>query len=85
MDHVKEKEISLAGYVFIKFGFNLEWQKSWILLENRTLYFTDRVRTVLLHFFSPKMEIFPFQNNFKNLDLSYMTDMDLWHCLGREK
>ena len=43
MDHVKEKMISLAGYVFIKFGYNLEWQKSWILLENRTLYFTDKV------------------------------------------
>ena len=43
MDHVKDRVISLAGYVFIKFGFNAEWQKSWILLENRTLYYTDKV------------------------------------------
>ena len=46
MDHLKDKEVSLAGYVFIKFGYNLEWQKSWILLENRTLYYTDKVYTI---------------------------------------
>ena len=26
-----------------------------------------------------------FQNNTKNLDLSYKTDLDFWHCLGRVK
>ena len=46
MDHLKDKEVSLAGYVFIKFGYNLEWQKSWILLENRTLYYTDKVYSI---------------------------------------
>ena len=28
---------------------------------------------------------FPFQNNPKNLDLSYKTDLDFWDCLGRVK
>ena len=28
---------------------------------------------------------FSFQNNIKNLDPSYMTDLDLWDCLGRVK
>ena len=28
---------------------------------------------------------FSFQNNPKNLDLSYKTDLDLWDCLGRIK
>ena len=28
---------------------------------------------------------FFFQNNPKNLDLSYETDLDLWHCLGKVK
>ena len=28
---------------------------------------------------------FPVQNNPKNLDLSYKTDLDLWVCLGRVK
>ena len=28
---------------------------------------------------------FSFQNNPKNLDLSYKTDLDLWDCLGRVK
>ena len=28
---------------------------------------------------------FSFQNNPKDLDLSYKTDLDLWECLGRVK
>ena len=28
---------------------------------------------------------FSFQNNPKNLDLSYKTDLELWDCLGRVK
>ena len=35
------------------------------------------------YFFSFKTEFFSFQNNPKNLDLSYETDLDLWDCLGR--
>ena len=29
--------------------------------------------------------VFSFQNNPKDLDLSYKTDLDLWDCLGRVK
>ena len=39
----------------------------------------------LLYFFSCKTEFFSFQNNPKNLDLSYKTDLDSWDCLGRVK
>ena len=35
--------------------------------------------------FSYNAQFFPFQNNPKNLDLSYKTDLDLWDCLGRVK
>ena len=35
------------------------------------------------HFFDYKTEFFSFQNNPKNLDLSYKTVLDLWECLGR--
>ena len=31
------------------------------------------------------MELFSFQNNPKNLDPSYKTDLDIWDCLGRVK
>ena len=37
------------------------------------------------YFFVYKMEFFSFQNNPKDLDLSYKTDLDLWDCLGRLK
>ena len=38
------------------------------------------------HIFSEtRWSFFPFQNNPKNLDLSYKTDLDLWYCLGRIK
>ena len=30
-------------------------------------------------------QFFSFQNNPKNLDLSYKTDLDLWDCLGKVK
>ena len=32
-----------------------------------------------------RLIFFPFQNNLKNLDLSYKTDLDLWNCLGKVK
>ena len=32
-----------------------------------------------------RQSFFPFQNNTKNLDLSYKTDLDLWDCIGRAK
>ena len=50
----------------------------------------------LCHYCNPYLEIFPipyffsyekmffsFQNNPKNLDLSYKINLDLWDCLGR--
>ena len=37
------------------------------------------------YFFSYKTEIFFLQNNPKDLDPSYKTDLDLWDCLGRVK
>ena len=39
----------------------------------------------LPYLFGYKTELFYFQNNPKNLDLSYKTDLDLWDCLGRVK
>ena len=38
------------------------------------------------YFFGYKMQfVFSFQNNPKNLDPSYMMDLDLWDCVGRVK
>ena len=37
------------------------------------------------YFFAYKKVFFSFQNNPKNLDPSYKTDLDLWDCLGRVK
>ena len=37
------------------------------------------------YFFAYKTVFFSFQNNPKNLDPSYKTDLDLWDCLGRVK
>ena len=37
------------------------------------------------YFFGYKTELFSFQNNPKNLDLSYKMDLDIWDCLGRIK
>ena len=39
----------------------------------------------LPYFFGYKIEFFSFQNNPKNLDPSYKTNLDLWDCLGRIK
>ena len=41
--------------------------------------------SVLPYFFGYKTEFFSFQNNPKDLDPSYKTDLDLWDCLGRVK
>ena len=30
-------------------------------------------------------QVLPFQNNLKDLDPSYKTDLDLWDCFGRKK
>ena len=39
----------------------------------------------ILYFFGYKAEILSSQNNPKNLDQSYKTDLDIWDCLGRVK
>ena len=39
----------------------------------------------LPYFFGYKTEVFSFQNNPKDLDLSCKMDLDLWNCLGRVK
>ena len=36
----------------------------------------------LPYFLGYKMGVFSFQNNPKNLDLCYQTDLDFWDCLG---
>ena len=43
-------------------------------------YFGDNV-----YLFGYKTEFFSFQNNPKDLDPSYKTDLDLWDRLGRVK
>ena len=53
-----------------------------------TLLFTQSIQTLLEYsylpyFFGYKTEVFFFQNNLKDLDLSYKMDLDLWHCLGK--
>ena len=37
------------------------------------------------YFFGYKTDFFSFQNNPKDLDPSFKTDLDLWDCLGRVK
>ena len=46
---------------------------------------TDISENILPYFFAYKTVFFSFQNNPKNLDSSYKTDLDLWDCLGRVK
>ena len=36
-------------------------------------------------FFVYKTKVFIFQNNHKNLDLSYKTDLDFFNCFGWDK
>ena len=40
---------------------------------------------MVAHFSGYMTEFFPLQNNLKNLDLSYKTDLDPWDCFGRVK
>ena len=39
----------------------------------------------ILYFLSYRTEVFPFQNNLKNLDPSYKMDLDFLNCDVREK
>ena len=43
------------------------------------------LKLTLMYFSGYKTECFSFQNNPKNLDLSYKMDLDLWDSLGRVK
>ena len=62
-----------------------EQKPSWSkLVININTCNTECVTIFLSYFFGYKMEFFfSFQNNPKNLDPSYKTDLDLWDCLGR--
>ena len=44
---------------------------------------TEETKSVLRNF--AILQVLPFLNNLKDLDLSYKTDLDLWDCLGRKK
>ena len=46
---------------------------------------TTDLLVLLYTIFFRLTEFFSFQNNPKNLDMSYKTDLDLWDCLGRVK
>ena len=56
-------------------------EKTFNVLEYNT--FDNITSRELPYFFGYKTEFFSFQNNPKNLDPSYKTDLDLWDCLGR--
>ena len=38
---------------------------------------------LVYHIYSVIRQFFSFQNNLKDLDLSYNMDLDLWDCFGR--
>ena len=62
-----------------------------IIFVSASLYGKDitsmhiRVTKYLPHFLGYKTDFFSFQNNPKDLDPSYKTDLDLGDCLGRVK
>ena len=62
---------------------------SWGVGENlftRTeILYNNSYLLLLPYIFGYKAEFFSFQNNSKNLDPSYKTDLDLWDYLGRVK
>ena len=49
------------------------------ILSVYNMYFSYRISSVI------RRSFFSFQNNPKDLDSSYKTDLDLWDCLGRVK
>ena len=52
--------------------------------DNRIWIVFQQLHNYLI-FSVTRLGIFSFQNNPKNLDPSYKTDLDLWDCLGRVK
>ena len=46
---------------------------------------TAYIKVNIPYFFGYKTKFFSFQNNPKDLDPSYKTDLDLWDCLGTGK
>ncbi|XP_052796552.1 arf-GAP with Rho-GAP domain, ANK repeat and PH domain-containing protein 1-like isoform X3 [Mya arenaria] len=42
MELMRQKNFSLAGYTHLKTGFNMEWQRTWYVLEKRKLIFSDK-------------------------------------------
>ena len=51
--------------------------------ENGRMATPECISIHLTIFLRLKDEVFPFQNNPKNLDLSYKTDLDLWVCFSK--
>ena len=50
------------------------------------IYSTLKMYKIIYHIFSDiRQSFFSFQNNPKDLDLSYKMDLDLLDCLGRVK
>ena len=58
------------------FSFHAEVEGSHVYMSQAAYVYSRK-----LYFFGYKTEFFSFQNNPKNLDLSYKTDLDLWDCL----
>ena len=61
--------------------------KNGILEKHFTVKYCPEKHTILdiPYFFGYKTGCFSFQNNPKDLDPSYKTDLDLWDCLGMGK
>lgn len=45
MEEVGKTAFCLAGYAYLKTGFNRDWQRTWHMLENRKLIFIDKEET----------------------------------------
>ena len=51
----------------------------------RTSFVTSSLLLWIPYFFGHKIELFSLENNPKNPDLSYKTDLNLWDYLARVK
>ena len=57
-------------------------ENPYLLVKNSSsiISFFYNSNTLLLYFLGYKTDFFSFQNNPKDLDPSYKTDLDLWDC-----
>ena len=59
-----------------------------VLMRGPQHFSLRKIRKIIFelpYFFGYKTGVFSFQNNPKDLDPSFKTDLDLWDCLGRVK